>query len=225
MSRRVMDAVRWCASLRHLSLLAILSWTAHAHIELAHLLGAPSWLAWALPVAIDAYVLSALRAWEAAPAPRHGDLRWALGLDAVAVAGSHAASQLAVPAVWRAAIAGLLGVVLVLVLWRVHALDVEVRAKTTRHRERGERRPGVTPANTVPEDVAPRRLAAVATSPVPRQVGAGTERQVELARQWLAEDGVTAAEVARRLVDDQGVSLRTAQRRVAEAERRAAAAA
>lgn len=230
--RRALDAVRWLGSLRHLSLLAVLAWTAHAHITLAHLLGAPVWLAWALPVAVDAYVLSALRAWETAPARRHRDLRWALGLDAVAVAGSHAATQLEVPALWRAAIAALLGVVLVLVLWRVHALDVEVRAAAPVSRR--ERRPVVPPvkvtatATVEPPPVVPpvappaepRRLESVA--PAPRRGDDDTERQVALALEWLAEDGATRAGVTQRLVEAEGLTLRTAQRRVARAEGQAA---
>ena len=123
-----------------------------------------------------------------------------------------------------------LGVVLVLVLWRVHALDVEVRAAVPAPRR--ERRPVAPPVKVtatataeppVAPPVQPRRLESVA--PAPRRGDDDTERQVALALEWLAEDGATAADVSRRLADEQGVSLRTAQRRVAEAERRAAAAA
>jgi hypothetical protein len=123
MSGRAATWVR-ARGLRTCSLVAVLAWTAHAHWALATLLGAPVWLAWGLPVAIDAYVLAALRTWERSPGRRVRDLGWALGLDCAAVAASHAAGQVVMPTGWRASAAAGLGVVLVLVLWRVHALDV-----------------------------------------------------------------------------------------------------
>lgn len=136
MKRAIVAAASWLASLRHLSLLAVLAWTSHAHWHLAVQLGAPSWLAPLLPVAIDSYVLASFRAWEqqasAGPARvRTWDLLWAIGLDVIAVGGSHAAGQFDLTVArliwWRAGLAGTLGILLVLTMWRVHALDVRVK--------------------------------------------------------------------------------------------------
>jgi hypothetical protein len=198
----------WLGSLRHLSLLAVLSWTAHAHWSLAVLLGAPVWLAWTLPIAVDAYVLSALRAWETSPDRRHRDLAWALGLDGVAVAGAHAASQVAVPAPWRAGVAALLGVVLVLVLWRVHALDVEVRrAKPKAQRPRAQDRMIESVSHEAPDVPSTARTAV--------QRAAGDELGTWVAAQRAA--GTPRAKVIAQGVQRWGVSPRTVERRWAAA--------
>ena len=143
---------RWLASFRHLSLIATLSLTAHAHWTLATTLAIPVLLRPMVPVAIDAYVLASFRAWEAAPGKRRLDLVWALGLDMLAVAGAHAASQVALPQLWLAGVAAVLGVVLVLVLWRVHALDMVTprRAVSAQVRASEPRREPVQVAHAEP---------------------------------------------------------------------------
>ncbi|HOW93615.1 MAG TPA: hypothetical protein PLF91_03890, partial [Mycolicibacterium fallax] len=139
-------AVVWLSSLRHLSMVAGLSLTAHAHWYLAvEVLHFPVLLGWTLPLAVDAYLLAALRAWTESPDRRHRDLVWALILDGVAVAGSHAASQVDVPAPWRAGLAAAVGVIVVLAMWRAHALDVVAR-RTAPRRQRHEPPVAVTAA-------------------------------------------------------------------------------
>ena len=201
--------VGWCSSLRHLSLVAVLAWTAHAHWSLALLLGAPWWLAAALPVAVDCYVLASLRAWESSPERRHRDLAWALGLDGLAVSGAHAAHQVALPAPWLAAIAAMLGVVLVLVLWRVHALDVQVRHATRRHRPAA---PPAAPVVTSPVTPAVAVVADVVARPVARVVAPPSGGLAS----WVQEQraaGARRADVVRDGMALWGVSRRTVERR------------
>lgn len=200
---RVVAAARWLASLRHLSLLAVLAWTAHAHWSLATLLHVPVWLAWALPIAVDAYVLSALRAWEASPQRRHADLWWALGLDAAAVSGAHAATQLVLPQWVLATVAAVLGVVLVLVLWRVHALDVEVRQRTSRP----GRQPAVAPA-------APVVGATARPAPQRRAVASATSGKAKRDA-WVAEQraaGRQRGDVVSEAAERFGCGRRSAER-------------
>lgn len=203
-------AIAWL-TLRHLSLIAVLAWTAHAHWSLAILLGAPIWLAAALPVAVDAYVLSSLRAWETAPDRRHRDLIWALALDGAAVSGAHAASQVAVPPIWRAVIAAVLGVVLVLVLWRVHALDVEVRRAVRHQRQRQAPTASAAPTPQVAPVVAPpsvvRQVAA------PRRANANDGHRAMA--QQLRDDGADASAAKARLMAD-GAAESTARRIIRE---------
>jgi hypothetical protein len=185
--------------LRACSLVAVLAWTAHAHWALAVLLGAPAWLAWCLPVALDAYVLASLRLWEVAPRWRQSDLAWALMLDGMAVAGSHAAGQLAPSSPVKAALAAALGVVLVLVLWRVHALDVTVRRVTT------SRTRQVVPAGDATV-APPLRHGGLSLAHEPRPDVAS----------WVAAQraaGVTRAEATRAGAALYGCSVRTMQRR------------
>jgi hypothetical protein len=192
-------AVKRYLSLRGASLLAVLAWTAHAHWALAVLLGAPTWLAWCLPVALDAYVLASLRLWEVAPKWRQSDLAWALMLDGMAVAGSHAAGQLAPSSPVKAALAAALGVVLVLVLWRVHALDVTVR-RATASRQR---------------QVVPAGDATVASPPRHGGLALAHEPSPDVAS-WVAAQraaGATRAEATRAGAALYGCSVRTMQRR------------
>lgn len=162
-------AVVWLSSLRHLSMVAGLSLTAHAHWYLAvEVLHFPALLGWTLPLAVDAYLLAALRAWTESPDRRHRDLVWALILDGVAVAGSHAASQIAVPAPWRAGLAAAVGVIVVLAMWRAHALDVVAR-RTAPRRQRHEPPVAVTAA-----------VAPVASPQVAPTIGIGAPRDAAL---------------------------------------------
>lgn len=95
------------------SKVAVLAWTSHAHWSLAGQLGMPDYLRLGLPVAVDAYFLAALSA--------RRDRAPAIALAAVTIAGAHAASQydLTHREDIRAVVAGALGVVLALTLWRV----------------------------------------------------------------------------------------------------------
>lgn len=182
-------AIAWLTTWRHLSLIAIIPITAHAHWHLAVQLGYPHWLAPLLPVALDAYVLASFRAWEeqanrGSDRVKVHDLFWALGLDMVAVAGSHAAGQYkltdATLTPVRASLAALLGVILVLTLWRVHALDVKPTPQVRARVKGATRGPSVAPAllgadpRTPP---GPEPFVAPASeppaAPVPVQAGSG----------------------------------------------------
>ena len=126
--------------LPHVSLLAVLAWTSHAHWLLAGTLGAPDELRWLLPVAIDVYVLAALA--------QRRDLVWALSLDGLAVAGAHAV-HLGQRTTWWAehvdraggdfqwvipALGAAWGVILVLVMWRVHVVAPTKKARRVTER-------------------------------------------------------------------------------------------
>jgi hypothetical protein len=113
------STLRDLATLENASKVAVLGWTATAHVELATQLGAAGYLRWSLPLALDAYFLASLRA--------RRDRPWAIGLVMVAVAGSHAAHQFDLQGPGhvgaRAAIAAGLGVLLILTMWRVVMLS------------------------------------------------------------------------------------------------------
>lgn len=105
-----------------LTLLAVLTITASAEYELARtVLDLPPQIAWALPAAIDSYVLAALHTRRDVPA--------AIAVMAGALTASMAA-HLAVanrnghplPASWTAPLATAIMTVLVVVAWRVHVL-------------------------------------------------------------------------------------------------------
>lgn len=195
--------------LRSLSMVAVLAWTAHAHWTLALMLGAPVWLAVCLPIAIDAYVLSALHAWEAAPAKRHTDLLWALTLDGVAVGGSHILAHLPLSSVGASAAGGVLGVVLVLTLWRCRALHVTAtRAQAARRAPR----PVTPPVPTVTHPV-PRPVTSTDTSDdtVTRVIVEGVNRgdTSQAIRDTLSSMGVTLSDSGvrnrKRKLREQGV--------------------
>jgi len=214
-------AVVWLSSLRHLSMVAGLSLTAHAHWYLAvEVLHFPVLLGWTLPLAVDAYLLAALRAWTESPDRRHRDLVWALILDGVAVAGSHAASQVDVPAPWRAGLAAAVGVIVVLAMWRAHALDVVAR-RTAPRRQRHEPPVAVTAAvapvaspQVAPTiDVGAPRDAVLRSGPAAAGRGApspsGGDRQARAVE--LHAEGLDEREAKRRLMAD-GVPESTARR-------------
>lgn len=170
-------AWRWLtASWAHVALVGGIPLTSWAHWQLAVFVDTPAWLAWCLPVGIDAYVLAAFLAWRADPGRREWDLIWALALDAVAVAGSHAVTLAPdLPVRWKVATAALLGVMQVLVLWRAHALDMRVKATRVRAQPDETRvSPAAEPTglSLVPDDEPLTWLRAHAGEPVAAQAQA-----------------------------------------------------
>lgn len=104
------------------TLLAVLTITASAEYELARtVLDLPPQIAWALPAAIDSYVLAALRTRRDVPAAiavMAGALLAAMGAH---LAHNHTGGQ-PLPAAWTAPLATAIMTVLVVVAWRVHVL-------------------------------------------------------------------------------------------------------
>lgn len=100
------------------ALYAAIALTASGEFELAALVGFPSWIAWALPTAIDVYVVQAMR--------RHRDVAGALVLMVATNAVYHlAASGLfgvtgaGLPAWWLVVLVAAIAPVIV---WRVHRI-------------------------------------------------------------------------------------------------------
>lgn len=111
---RLLRRVTW----RHVSLWAALALVAQSEWQLALLVGWPAWIAWAAPLALDAYVLAAVRA--------RRDLGASVLVSAGSVFGSHALHA------WAAAgghvawwLTGAASAVPLLVSWRVHHLPTE----------------------------------------------------------------------------------------------------
>lgn len=108
------------------SLLAALALVAQSEWALALAVGWPAWIAWAAPVALDAYILAAISA--------HRDLGPSVVVSAASVFGSHAVY--AAPGAWDGGAAGTghliwpmaaaCSVVPLLVTWRVHHLHLPV---------------------------------------------------------------------------------------------------
>lgn len=236
MKAAVVAAARWAATFKHLSLLAVIPITAHAHWHLAVQLGIPYWLAPLLPVAVDSYVLASFRAWreqanQGQRKVKTWDLAWALGLDAVAVAGSHAASHFDLTTTAttgiRATLAAALGILLVLTLWRVHALDVkaspQVRAGSQPRRVQAHTDPVLAPAVTPEPAATPAAPAPTSevtqgssltdvTGPVTlerwvaRQFRASAQR-AEVIRVGAERFGVSESTVKRRWTNEQRTAL------------------
>lgn len=100
------------------ALYAAIALTASGEFELASLVGFPAWIAWALPTAIDVYVIQAMR--------RHRDVAGALLLMVATNATYHlAASGLfgvtgaGLPAWWLIV---LVAAIAPLIVWRVHRI-------------------------------------------------------------------------------------------------------
>lgn len=112
MSDRARDtAVVW---LVRLSVAAGVVWTAVSEWQLARIIGAPSWVAPALPLAIDAYVVAAVRA------GRRPDLAFALTIMSCAQIAARLldAGQVQV----SVTLVALVSILVPLTIWRVHAL-------------------------------------------------------------------------------------------------------
>lgn len=153
------------------ALYAAIALTASGEFQLAALVGFPSWIAWALPTAIDVYVVQAMR--------RHRDVAGALVL------------MVATNAIYHLAASGLFGVtgsgqplwwliVLVaaiapVIVWRVHRIT-EPRiplAATSDRQEPASTAPATLPStdNTAPLPAAP---VAPTVTPVPAPVADNT---------------------------------------------------
>lgn len=112
MSERARDtAVVW---LVRLSVAAGVVWTAVSEWQLARIIGAPSWVAPALPLAIDAYVVAAVRA------GRRPDLAFALTIMSCAQIAARLldAGQVQV----SVTLVAFVSILVPLTIWRVHAL-------------------------------------------------------------------------------------------------------
>jgi hypothetical protein len=198
--------------LPHVSLLAVLAWTSHAHWLLAGTLGAPDELRWLLPVAIDVYVLAALA--------QRRDLVWALSLDGLAVAGAHAV-HLGQRTTWWAehvdraggdfqwvipALGAAWGVILVLVMWRVHVVAPTKKARRVTERVK-QQVSALQPVSTEPvPGVSTRPVLVGSSGHVSRSTPVRDDRaeRVKAARAAGLTWTATAAQV--------GVSVSTAKR-------------
>jgi hypothetical protein len=157
--------VRLLRVLPAVTLLAVLTITASAEYELARtVLNQPAKIAWALPVAVDSYVLAALRA--------RRDVGAALAVMAGALTASMAAhlSLVGLPAEARlpgsvtAPLATAIMTVLVVVAWRVHVLvDVAWSPASTPSPAspplRASTEPVVTPSVVTHSRVTPSRVS------------------------------------------------------------------
>lgn len=114
------DAVAW---LVRLSVTAGVVWTAVSEWQLARIIGAPNWVAPALPLAIDAYVVAAVFV------GRRRDLAGALAIMSCAQIAARLldAGQVQV----SIALVSLVSILVPLTIWRVHALadDHEVQVR------------------------------------------------------------------------------------------------
>ncbi|MFC1418571.1 hypothetical protein [Streptacidiphilus cavernicola] len=121
-------AVKW---LVRLSVAAGVVWTAVSEWQLARIIGAPSWVAPALPLAIDAYVIAAVRAGN------RKDLAGALGIMSCAQIAARLldAGQVQV----SVALVAFVSILVPLTIWRVHSLadahPVQVRPEPERNLE------------------------------------------------------------------------------------------
>lgn len=104
-------AVQW---LVRLSVAAGVVWTAVSEWQLARIIGAPSWVAPALPLAIDAYVIAAVRAGN------RRDLAGALGIMSCAQIAARLldAGQVQV----SVTLVAFVSILVPLTIWRVHSL-------------------------------------------------------------------------------------------------------
>jgi len=191
--------------LPHVSLLAVLAWTAHAHWLLAGQLDAPLPLQPLLSVALDVYTVAALH--------HRRDRRWALPLNGFAVAGAHAVHMASKTQWWAVqvesatgkyqwvlpALAAVWGVLLILVLWRVHEVAPTKRSK--RVTERVKSQVSAEMDRSSEPDREPARLHSVGRST------AGHDDRAERVRALRAQ-GLTWTATAGQV----GVSVSTAKR-------------
>lgn len=140
---------------------AAMALVAQSEWNLALAAGWAPWIAWAAPIALDAYVVRAVRA--------RRDLGPAILVSAVSVLASHAVY--AAPTAWtsghvgdghlRPWLAATCSVVPLLVAWRGHYIDAPARPVTTR-----ERRPVTVKADTAPAVTSPMPPPVTADRPV-----------------------------------------------------------
>lgn len=164
-ARRSAAIDRWSP---RVALAATIGLTASGEMELARLAGWPKELAWLLPVAIDIYVVQALR--------RHRDVYIAIALMVAANATYHLAHATGVgmhqtaeglAPTWQLVVG--VAAIAPLVMWRIHALTAPPREPRKSRRERRRETSGesaVAPAAA--GETAPRETP-VETVPMPRE--------------------------------------------------------
>jgi hypothetical protein len=186
---------RLLAAAKAVSMVAALALVAQSEWELALAVGWPPAIAWAAAVALDAYVLAAVRS--------HRDLGVSVLVSAVSVLASH--SVYAAPAVWVGGVPGAGGahlmwqlaagcsVVPLLVTWRIHHLTGGSGVDTARE----------APVRS-PEQPPPPPLPEAATEPVPEPARAPEPAQVAAAeaRRDTVDAVITDAPTRRSRRDD-----------------------
>jgi hypothetical protein len=164
MSERARDtAVVW---LVRLSVAAGVVWTAVSEWQLARIIGAPSWVAPALPLAIDAYVVAAVRA------GRRPDLAFALAIMSCAQIAARLldAGQVQV----SVTLVAFVSILVPLTIWRVHAL-----AETVVHANpEAESRTALAETVPNPAVTAQVQVPANPTAQVPNQPAGTPANQV-----------------------------------------------
>lgn len=158
MTGRTRDtAVVW---LVRLSVAAGVVWTAVSEWQLARIIGAPSWVAPALPLAIDAYVVAAVRA------GRRPDLAFALMIMSCAQIAARLldAGQVQV----SVTLVALVSILVPLTIWRVHALaDAEHANQEAESAKAPTNQAVAVPNQAVVQ--APPQVQGNQSAPVPNQ--------------------------------------------------------
>lgn len=175
------------------ALLAAMGLVAQSEWSLALAVGWPAYVAWLAPVALDAYVLAAVRSRK--------DMGPAVVVSSVSVLVSHAIY--ASPRAWASGVPGeghlvpLLAascsVVPLLVAWRIHNIDQKAKRPTTS-------RAAVKPRIDVPADAAAQPVASTA-APAPA-ANAGS-RGLALVTQVRARPGRNPGARERAIADAQ----------------------
>ncbi len=233
-------------TLSPVALLAAMALVAQCEWALAVAVGWPMWIAWAAPVALDAYVISAVRT--------RRDMGPAVLVSAVSVLASH--SVYAAPAAWSSGVAGeghliwplaaACSVVPLLVAWRVHHIDQSRRSSSSpvkRSVPVSQPSRPVSPATSPATVPAPLSVGSVPAGgaltssasgagggglrAVPSQSdGLPRARAIALAREMQAQLGrdVKAGDLVRATKDSPDpISLSTAKRAVADMKEEVAA--
>lgn len=187
------------------AMLAALALVAQSEWQLALAVGWPPWIAWAAPVALDAYV------WAAVRAVRGREVGWAVIVSSVSVLASH--TVYATGWVWSSGVpgsghlvwwlAGLCSSVPLLVAWRVHCLDGAARPRPRLPKTSAAPSPAAEPTRTEPP-------VARATPSSPRKKWTAKGAGADLAR--LGESLPTEVVMKR-----YGLSKRSAERALSEA--------
>jgi hypothetical protein len=153
-------------ALVRVSVAAGVVWTAVSEWQLARIIGAPGWVAPALPIAIDAYVVAAVRAGVGR------DLAGSLAI----MCGAQIAARLldAGQVQVSAALVTFVSILVPLIIWRVHALghrNREPAAVRTFATGSAAEVPQVPPN---PASQVPNRIQPPAANPVPPVTGTGS---------------------------------------------------
>jgi hypothetical protein len=195
-------------ALTPVALLAALALVAQSEWALALAVGWPVWVAWCAPVALDAYVLAAVRT--------RRDMGPAVLVSSLSVLASHAVH--AAPSAWASgvvgdghlvpALAASCSVVPLLVAWRIHHIDTRRRTGWTSAPRTKTPAAPATPTPTTGTTTPSATRSATALVAVPSSGGARDQvRQVALAMQ--ARDGKLPGR--QRLMTEAGCSEKTAR--------------